>query len=46
LLSHWLSGTGSPGINPSLLPPPARMSGPGINPGNPAPSHDQTRGQR
>lgn len=45
LLSHWLSGTGSPGINPSLLPPPARMSGPGINPGPPAPSHAETRGQ-
>jgi hypothetical protein len=35
LLSHWLSGTGSPGINPSLLPPPAKMSGPGIKPNSP-----------
>jgi len=33
MLSHWLSGTGSPGINPSLLPPRARISGPGANPG-------------
>jgi hypothetical protein len=45
LLSHWLSGTGSPGIDPRLLPPPAKITGPGINPGAPAPSHDQTRGQ-
>jgi len=35
MLSHWLSGTGSPGINPFLLPPPARMTGPGIRPGSP-----------
>jgi len=35
LLSHWLSGTGSPGINRSLLPPPAKMTGPGIMPGSP-----------
>lgn len=45
LLSHWLSGTGSPGIDPRFLPAPARITGPGINPGTPAPSHDQTRGQ-
>jgi hypothetical protein len=30
LLSHWLSGTGSPGINPYLLPRPAKVTGPGI----------------
>ena len=35
LLSHWLSGTGSPGINPYLLPAPAKMTGPGINPSGP-----------
>jgi len=35
LLSHWFSGTGSPGINPSLLPPPAKMSGPGIKSNSP-----------
>jgi hypothetical protein len=35
LLSHWLSGTGSPGINPGLLPPPAKMTGPGIKPNSP-----------
>ena len=35
LLSHWISGTGSPGINPWLLPPPARMTGPGIKPPSP-----------
>jgi hypothetical protein len=35
LLSHWLSGTGSPGINPFLLPPPAKVTGPGIKPGAP-----------
>ena len=32
LLSHWLSGTGRPGVYPGLLPPPAKISGPGINP--------------
>ena len=35
LLSHWLSDTGSPGINPYLLPQPAKMTGPGINPTSP-----------
>jgi hypothetical protein len=30
MLSHWLSGTGSPGIIPGLLPPRAKVSGPGI----------------
>jgi hypothetical protein len=30
LLSHWLSGTGSPGIIPSLLPPAAKVTGPGV----------------
>jgi hypothetical protein len=35
LLSHWLSGTGSPGINPYLLPAPAKVTGPGINASGP-----------
>ena len=35
LLSHWISGTGSPGINPYLLPPPAKVTGPGITPNSP-----------
>jgi len=35
LLSHWLSDTGSPGINPYLLPAPAKMTGPGIQPPSP-----------
>jgi len=30
LLSHWLSGTASPGINTSMLPPRAKVTGPGI----------------
>jgi hypothetical protein len=30
--SHWLTGTGSPGINLSLMPPAAKVTGPGINP--------------
>jgi hypothetical protein len=30
LLSHWLTGTGSPGVNPSLMPPRAKTTGPGI----------------
>ena len=35
VLSHWLSGTGSAGLNPTLLPPPAKVTGPGINPKSP-----------
>jgi hypothetical protein len=35
LLSHWLTGTGRPPVNLGLLPPPARVSGPGINPTRP-----------
>ena len=30
LLSHWLSGTPSPGINTSMLPPRAKVTGPGM----------------
>jgi hypothetical protein len=32
MLSHWLTGTGSPGINPSLLTPHAKVTGPGVPP--------------
>jgi hypothetical protein len=35
LLSHWLTGTGSIGIPRNLLPPPAKVTGPGINPPKP-----------
>ena len=35
LLSHWLSGTGSPGIIPSLLPPAAKMTGTGVKQSQP-----------
>ena len=46
LVSHWLSGTGSPGINPYLLPPPAKMTGPGIPDSHDLIySHAQTRGK-
>jgi hypothetical protein len=29
VLSHWFSGAGSTGLMPGLLPPPAKVSGPG-----------------
>jgi hypothetical protein len=32
LMSHWFTGTGRPPVNLSLLPPPARVTGPGIPP--------------
>jgi len=35
LLSHWISGMGRPPVNLSLLPPPAKVTGPGINPARP-----------
>jgi hypothetical protein len=35
LLSHWFTGTGSPGVNRNLLPPAAKVTGPGINPKSP-----------
>jgi hypothetical protein len=35
LLSHWLTGTGRPPVNLSLLPPPAKVTGPGVNPTRP-----------
>jgi hypothetical protein len=34
-LSHWITGTGRPPINLNLLPPPAKVTGPGANPAKP-----------
>jgi len=35
LLSHWFTGTGRPPVNLSLLPPPAKVTGPGVPPTRP-----------
>jgi hypothetical protein len=35
LLSHWFTGTGRPPVNLSLLPPPAKVTGPGATPTRP-----------
>jgi hypothetical protein len=35
LLSHWLSGMDRPPVNLSLLPPPAKVTGPGVSPPRP-----------
>jgi hypothetical protein len=35
LLSHWLSGMDRPPVNLSLLPPPAKVTGPGVSPARP-----------